>query len=54
MDKGEKKNRKWTAEAKAEFRKTLPTKLNKLGEWFFSEDSEKEYLIIRDMRAVMR
>ncbi len=54
MKEAEKKSRKWTTEAKAEFRKALPEKLNKLGEWFFSEDSEKEYLVIKDMRAVMR
>ncbi len=54
MKKEEKKDRKWTTEAKKEFRKTLPEKLNKLGEWFFSEDSEKEYLVIKDMKAVMR
>ncbi|MCD8301905.1 MAG: hypothetical protein LUC44_02665 [Prevotellaceae bacterium] len=47
------KKRKWTAEEKAAFRKTLPEKLNKLGEWFFSEDADKEYFRIVDEEAVL-
>ncbi len=44
----------WTAEKKAELRKHMPEKLNKFGEWFFSEASLKENLIVKDWRAVMR
>lgn len=44
----------WTPEKKAEFRKHLPEKLSKFGEWFFSEDSDKEYLIVNDWDAVLR
>ncbi|MCD7721137.1 MAG: hypothetical protein LUI09_02800 [Prevotellaceae bacterium] len=45
---------RWTPEKKAEFRKHLPEKLNKFGEWFFSEESDKEYLIVNDWDAVLR
>ncbi|MCD8288542.1 MAG: hypothetical protein LUC26_01320 [Prevotella sp.] len=55
----EKKNQKkkgnnvWTPEKKAELRKMMPKKLNKLGEWFFSEAGGKEYIIINDEEAVL-
>ncbi|MCD8296445.1 MAG: hypothetical protein LUC88_02625 [Prevotella sp.] len=48
------KDEVWTPEAKAEFRKLMPKKLNKLGEWFFSEEGGKEYLIIVDEKAVLK
>ncbi len=48
------KRRKWTPEEKAAFRKTLPEKLNKFGEWFFSEDADKEYFRIVDEKAVLK
>ncbi len=44
----------WTMEKKAELRKKMPKKLNKFGEWFFSENSLKEYLIVNDWKAVMK
>ncbi len=44
----------WTPEKKAALRKTLPEKLNKFGEWFFSEAGGKEYLIVKDWKAVMK
>ncbi len=44
----------WTPEAKAELRKRMPKKLNKLGEWFFSEAGGKEYIIVHDWKAVMK
>ncbi len=44
----------WTAEKKAELRKLMPEKLNKFGEWFFSDASLKEHLVVKDWRAVMR
>ncbi len=44
----------WTPEKKAEFRKLMPKKLNKLGESFFSEDWEKWDLgTIVDRKAVL-
>ncbi|MCD8285430.1 MAG: hypothetical protein LUC86_09080 [Prevotellaceae bacterium] len=45
---------RWTPEEKAELRKQMPEKLNKLGEWFFSDDKDKEFLIIVDEDAVLR
>lgn len=36
-----------------ELRAKLPRKLNKLGEWFFSTDSDFE-LQINDMKAVLK
>ncbi len=44
----------WTPERKAEFRKHLPEKLSKFGEWFFSNNTDKEYLIVNDWDAVMK
>ncbi|MCD7711081.1 MAG: hypothetical protein LUI04_07020 [Porphyromonadaceae bacterium] len=44
----------WTPEKKAEFRKLMPKKLNKYGEWFFSEAGGKEYIIINDEKAVLK
>lgn len=32
----------------------MPEKLNKLGEWFFSDDKDKLYVEIKDMRAVLK
>ncbi len=49
-----KKDNVWTPEKKAALRKKLPEKLNKFGEWFFSEAGGKEYLIVNDWRAVRR
>ncbi len=43
----------WTPEKKAALRKLMPKKLNKLGEWFFSEAGGKEYIIINDEEAVL-
>lgn len=40
--------------SKEELRALLPEKLNKLGEWFFSEDSGKLYVEVKDMRAVLK
>ena len=39
---------------KSELRATLPEKLNKLGEWYFSDDKDKLYAEIKDMRAVLK
>ncbi|MCD8304779.1 MAG: hypothetical protein LUC86_08165 [Prevotellaceae bacterium] len=52
-EKGKRKFERWTPE-KAEFRKLMPEKLNKLGEWYFSNDPDKELLIIVDEDAVLR
>ncbi len=46
--------KRWTPEAKAEFRKQMPEKLNKLGEWYFSNDPDKFRLVIVDEDAVLR
>ncbi len=57
MEEKKKKKSKierWTPEEKAELRKQMPEKLNKLGEWFFSDDKDKEFLIIVDEDAVLR
>lgn len=54
MEKQKKVHEKWTPEAKAELRKQMPEKLNKYGEWFFSEAGGKEYLVIVDEDAVLR
>jgi hypothetical protein len=37
-----------------ELRVMMPKKLNKLGEWFFSDDEDKLYVEVKDMRAVLR
>ncbi len=52
--KEEPKRGYWTPEKKAELRKRMPEKLNKFGEWFFSEAGGKEYVIIHDEKAVLR
>ncbi len=44
----------WTPEKLAEFRKLMPKKLNKFGEKFFAGEALKEYLIVKDWRAVMK
>ncbi len=61
MEEQKKKKRKiskkeWRAMSLEEQRKLLPEKLNKLGEWFFDPKriEEGDYLIIKDMRAVLR
>lgn len=43
----------WTPEKKAELRKKMPKRLNKLGEWLFSEAGGKEYIVIIDEDAVL-
>jgi hypothetical protein len=40
--------------SKSELRAMLPEKLNKFGEWFFSDDKDKLYVEIKDMRAVLK
>lgn len=40
--------------SKIELRALMPKKLNKYGEWFFSDDKDKLYVEIKDMRAVLR
>lgn len=37
-----------------ELRAFMPKRLNKLGEWFFSNDKDKLYVEIADMRAALR
>lgn len=37
-----------------ELRAMMPKKLNKLGEWFFSNDEDKLYVEVKDMRAVLK
>ncbi|MCD7721014.1 MAG: hypothetical protein LUI09_02165 [Prevotellaceae bacterium] len=56
MEKEKRKSKleRWTPEEKAEFRKQMPEKLNKLGEWYFSNDPDKEMFIIVDEDAVLR
>lgn len=49
-----KKHQLWTPESKAELRKKLPEKLNKFGEWFFSDEGGKPYLVIKDRRAILK
>ncbi|MCD8284870.1 MAG: hypothetical protein LUB62_01415 [Prevotellaceae bacterium] len=44
----------WTPEYRAEIRKDFPERLNKFGEWLFSDDSSKEYFTIVDEKAVLR
>lgn len=45
------KRRKMTRD---ELRAMMPKKLNKLGEWFFSNDEDKLYVEVKDMRAVLK
>lgn len=40
--------------SREELRALMPKKLNKLGEWFFSNDIDKLYVEINDMRAVLK
>ena len=40
--------------SREELRALMPKKLNKLGEWFFSNDEDKLYVEVKDMRAVLR
>lgn len=37
-----------------ELRAMMPKKLNKLDEWFFSNDEDKLYVEVKDMRAVLK
>ncbi|MCD8265769.1 MAG: hypothetical protein LUC33_01305 [Prevotellaceae bacterium] len=53
-ERAKSKLERWTPEEKAEFRKLMPEKLNKLGEWYFSNDPDKEMFIIVDEDAVLR
>ncbi len=53
-EKGKSKLERWTPVEKAEFRKLMPEKLNKLGERYFSNDPDKEMFIIVDEDAVLR
>ncbi|MCD7721012.1 MAG: hypothetical protein LUI09_02155 [Prevotellaceae bacterium] len=46
--------RVWTPEYRAEIRKSFPERLNKFGEWLFSDDSNKEYFTIVDEKAVLK
>jgi hypothetical protein len=40
--------------SREELRALMPKKLNKLGEWFFSNDEDKLYVEVKDMRAVLK
>lgn len=40
--------------SKSEYRAIMPKKLNKYGEWYFSDDKNKLYVEIKDMRAVLK
>lgn len=40
--------------SKSELRAIMPEKLSKYGEWYFSDDKDKLYVEIKDMRAVLR
>ena len=40
--------------SREELRAMMPKKLNKLGEWFFSDDEDKLYVEGKDMSAVLR
>lgn len=40
--------------SKSELRALMPKKLSKYGEWFFSDDKDKLYVEIKDMRAVLK
>ncbi|MCD7721637.1 MAG: hypothetical protein LUC86_03025 [Prevotellaceae bacterium] len=44
---------KRTPEEWAELRARVP-KLNKLGEWIFSNEPKKKYFIIKNLKAVMK
>ena len=39
---------------KEELLAKMPKRMNKLGEWYFSDDPNKLHVVIRDMRAVLR
>lgn len=39
---------------KEELLAKMPKKMNKLGEWYFSDDPNKLHVVIHDMRAVLR
>lgn len=39
---------------KEELIKTSPKKLNRFGRWYLSDDPDKLYVEITDMRAVLR
>lgn len=40
--------------SREELRALMPKKLNKLGEWFFSNDEDKLYVEVKDMRPVLK
>ncbi|MCD8282052.1 MAG: hypothetical protein LUC22_02225 [Prevotella sp.] len=46
--------KKWSEMTYEERRAALPKKLNKYGEWLLRDDNEKTFLVIKDMRAVMK
>ena len=39
---------------KEELLAKMPKRMNKLGEWYFSDDPNKLHVVIHDMRAVLR
>ena len=39
---------------KEELRAFLPKKLNKFGVWLLSDDKDKDFFIIKDMKAVLK
>lgn len=39
---------------KEELLAKMPKRMNKLGEWYFSDDPNKLQVVIHDMRAVLR
>ncbi|MCD7711083.1 MAG: hypothetical protein LUI04_07030 [Porphyromonadaceae bacterium] len=49
-----KKAKKWSEMTYEERRAALPEKLNKYGEWLLKDDSEKDFIVINDMRAVLK
>ncbi len=46
--------KKWSEMTYEERRACLPEKINKLGEWLLKDDKEKTFLVIKDMRAVLK
>ncbi|MCD8288626.1 MAG: hypothetical protein LUC49_06325 [Prevotella sp.] len=54
MPRRKKNEKKWSEMTYEERRAKLPEKLNKFGEWLLKDDSEKTFLVIKDMRAVMK
>ncbi|MCD8281681.1 MAG: hypothetical protein LUC22_00305 [Prevotella sp.] len=54
MARKETNQKKWSEMTYEERRAALPKKLNKYGEWLLRDDNEKTFLVIKDMRAVMK